>query len=323
MKNFLYVLAIIVSLPLAGRYALAQSYPNKPLRLSVGFPAGVGTDITARILAPYLAEGLGQPVIVDNKPGLGGVLSASEVTKAAPDGYTLCFTTTSSIVTGPYLMDRPPYDPVRSFTPIGQIAEVYFAGVVPHQHPANSLKEFAAWAKANANAGKVNYASVGSGSVSHLVGAQLDQIAGLRMTHVPYKGSIVADLMSGRIQISFALTSTVAPLVQSGKLKALAVTSSARYPDLPNVPTVREAGYPALEFVLWQGLLAPAETPKEVIGRLSAELKRIVVKAELRERFAKVGNVIAYRGPEEFSALIKADVDRWLPVIKSSGAKFE
>jgi len=143
------------------------------------------------------------------------------------------------------------------------------------------------------------------------------------MTHIPYKGSVIPDLMSGQVQFSFALTSTVGPLVQSGKLKALAVTGPSRYPGLPNIPTVREAGYPEVEFVLWQGLLGPAGTPKEIVARLSTELKRVLDRPELREQFAKIGNTVAYRGPDEFNALIKADVERWLPVIKSSGAKIE
>ena len=311
----------VLAIEFASEGALAQGYPSKPIKLIVGFPAGTGVDFSARLVAQHMSEGLGQPIVVENRTGLGSILSASEVAKAAPDGYTLYVSTTSSHSAGPPLMERPLYDPIKDFTAIGQVVESYFVAVVPPQLPANSVKEFVSWAKSNS--GRVNYASAGSGSSPHLLGEHFNRIAGLGMTHVPYKGPYTADLVTGQTQFAFGIPSTVGQLVLAGKLKALAVTSPERLPMLPNVPTMREAGYPELQTVLWQGLSGPAGLPKEIVERLSAELKRTLAKAEVRERFAKNGTPATYLAPNEFEELIRADIKRWLPIVKSSGARID
>jgi tripartite-type tricarboxylate transporter receptor subunit TctC len=318
-RSILTAVAIIATL--ASACALAQGYPNKPIKLIVGFAAGTGSDFTARLVAQHMSEGLGQLVIVENRLGLGSNLAASEVAKAAPNGYTLYLSTTSSHSAGPYLMERRLYDPINDFTAIGQIVESYFVAVVPPQHPANTVKEFVIWAKSNF--GKVNYSSPGVGSSNHLFGAYFNQTADLKMTHVPYKGPLTSDLATDLVQFTFSIPSTVGQLVQAGKLKALAVTSPERLPTLPNVQTMYEAGFPEFQMVLWQGLSGPAALPKEIIARLSAELKRVLAKAEVRERFTNAGTPATYLGPDAFAERIRSDIERWRPIVKSSGATMD
>jgi tripartite-type tricarboxylate transporter receptor subunit TctC len=303
--------------------AAAQSYPSKPIRLVVGFPPGGGIDFTARTIAQYMAEGLGQPIVVENKPGAAGVSAAAEVARAAPDGYTLILANIGPFALAPAMMARPPYDPVRDFTAIGQIVSTYFVAAVPVDLPARNMREFVAWAKAND--GKVNFASGGNASITHLNGELLNMVAGLRMTHVPYKGSAPAltDLMAGQTHILIDVGAVLTPQVKAGKLKALAVTSSERDPQLPDVPTMREAGYVELETAGWQGLLGPAGMPKEIVARLSAELNKVLARPDMRQRFADAGAPVTLRGPDEFAAFIRAENQRWLPVIKASGAQID
>lgn len=303
--------------------AAAQSYPSKPIRLVVGFPPGGGIDFTARTIAQHMAEGLGQPIVVENKPGAAGVSAAAEVARAAPDGYTLILANIGPFALAPAMMARPPYDPVRDFTAIGQIVSTYFVAAVPVDLPARNMREFVAWAKAND--GKVNFASGGNASITHLNGELLNMVAGLRMTHVPYKGSAPAltDLMAGQTHILIDVGAVLTPQVKAGKLKALAVTSSERDPQLPDVPTMREAGYVELETAGWQGLLGPAGMPKEIVARLSAELNKVLARPDMRQRFADAGAPVTLRGPDEFAAFIRAENQRWLPVIKASGAQID
>lgn len=314
----------IAALALASPVPLqAQGYPAKPLRLVVGFPPGGGLDFTARLIAPHLQEGLGQPVLVENKPGAAGVQAAREVAKSAPDGYTLLIANIGPFALAPNMMAARPYDPAADFTAIGQLIATYFVAVVPANLPANTMREFIDWARAND--GKVNYASGGNGSITHLNGELLNQVGALRMTHVPYKGTApaLADLIAGQTHILIDILSVLAPQVKGGKLKALAVASPARDPELPGVPTLREAGYPQLETSGWQGLVGPAGMPKEVVARLAAELKKVLAKPQVRERFARAGTPVVERGPEEFAAFIRAENARWLPLIKASGARIE
>ena len=292
-----------------------QIFPNRPIRLVVGFVAGSGVDVSGRIVAQFLSEGFGQPVVVENKPGLASVVAARDVAKAAPDGYTLFMCSTSSHVTGPFLMRQPPYDPIKDFTAIAQVVESYLIAAVPAQIPPNSLKEFAAWAKANA--GKVYYASPGVGGSSHLLAERFNQAASLGMTHVPYKGSGVPELAAGETQLLFALFATVNI---GPRLKMLATTSPTRMPELPNLPTAREAGFPEVESVLWQGVCGPGNMPKEIVARLTDEIKRGLARPDVRDRYLKIGMPPTYRAPAEFTALNKADIAQWQPVIKASGA---
>jgi len=271
--------------------AFAQSYPSKPIKILVGFPPGGGLDFTTRLLAPYLSEALGQTIVVENKAGAAGVLAHSEIARAAPDGYTLIIGNIGPLALAPNMMDRRPYEPTKDFTAIGQVVATYFVAAVPAGHPAGSLKAFVEWAKKNE--GKVNYASGGNGSITHLNGELLNEIGGIKMTHVPYKGT------------------------------ALAVTSPSRDPDLPDVPTAGEAGFPSLATSGWQGLIGPAGMSREVVQRLYGALRSALAKPEVRERFAKAGTPVMERDPEAFGAFIKAENERWLPLIKASGAKIQ
>ena len=309
---------IVLAIVMASTCASAQTFPNRPIRIVVGFIAGSGVDVSGRIVAQFLSEGLGQPVVVENKPGLASVLAAREVSKSAPDGYTLFMCTTSSHVTGPFVMRQQPYDPIKDFTAIGQLVESYLIAAVPAQVPPNSLKEFAAWAKANT--GKVFYASPGVGGSAHLLAERFNQVADLGMTHVPYKGSGVTELAAGETHLLFGLLATVNI---GPRLKLIATTNPIRIAELPNVPTAREAGFPEVESVLWQGLCGPSNIPKEVVARLTDELKRGLSRPDVRERYAKIGTPATYRAPAEFAELNKADIANWLPIIKASGAMID
>ena len=322
IRSVVRFLTMAVTLGLSAG-AHAQPYPSKPVRLIVGFPPGGGIDFTARLVAQHLGEALGQPVVVENKPGAAGVQAAAEVARASPDGYTLILANIGPFALAPNMMAKPPYDPVRDFTPIHQLVSTYFVAAVPASLAARTMKEFVDWAKAND--GKVNFASGGNGSITHLNGELLNQIAGTRMLHVPYKGSApaVTDLIAGQTHLLIDVGNVLTPHVKAGRLRAIAVTSSERDPHLPEVPTVREAGYPALETAGWQGVLGPPGIPREIVARLSTEIRRVLAKPEVRQKFADAGTPVTDRGADDFAAFIKAENQRWLPVIRASGAKIE
>lgn len=323
LRQCLIAIAALTAAFAAGTPALAQGFPAKPVKIIVGFPPGGGLDFTTRLLAPHLAEYLGQQVIVENKPGAAGVLAHAEVARAKPDGYTLIVGNIGPLALAPNMMERRPYEPTRDFTAIGQVLATYFIATVPASHPAGSLRDFIAWARQNE--GKVNFASGGNGSITHLNGELINQVAGIHMTHVPYKGSApaITDLIAGQTHLLVDVGSVLKPQVIAGRLKALAVTSPARDPDLPNVPTVREAGYPQLETSGWQGLIGPAGLPKPVVNKLYGALKTALANPEVRDRLAKAGTPVVERDPEAFAAFIKAENERWLPLIKASGAKIQ
>lgn len=303
--------------------AAAQPWPARPLRLVVGFPPGGGIDFTARLVAQHLGDALGQPVVVENRPGAAGAQAAAEVARAAADGYTLILANIGPFALVPNMLARPSYDPVKDFTAVHQLVSTYFVAAVPATLPVKSLPEFVAWARAND--GKVNFASGGNASITHLNGELLNQVAGLRMVHVPYKGSApaIADLIAGQTHLLVDVGNVIVPHVKSGKLRAIAVTSAQRDAQLADVPTVREAGFPALETAGWQGLLGPAGMPREVVERLAAETRKVLAKPEVRDKLAAAGTPVAERGPDEFAAFIRAENQRWQPVIKASGAKIE
>jgi tripartite-type tricarboxylate transporter receptor subunit TctC len=313
-------LACVALFPL---FVQAQAYPAKPVRLVAGFPPGGGIDFTARIVAQHLSEALGQQIVVENRPGAAGVQAAAEVARAAPDGYTLIVANIGPFALAPSMMAKPLYDPVRDFTPVHQLVSTYFVAAVPATLPVSTMREFVAWAKANA--GKVNYASGGNASITHLNGELLNQTAGLSMVHVPYKGSApaVTDLIAGQTHILVDVGSVLTPHVKAGKLRALAVTSGERDPQLPDVMTMREAGYPGLETAGWQGIVGPAGMPRDVVLRLSSELRKVLAKPDVAKRFADAGTPVTDRGADDFAAFIKAENQRWLPVIKASGARIE
>lgn len=303
--------------------AHAQPYPSKPIHLLVGFPPGGGLDFTTRTLAPYLSKELGQPIVIENKPGVGGVLALAEVARAAPDGYTLIVGNIGPLALAPNMLDKPPYDPATAFTSLGQVLTTYFVYTVPAGHPANSLAEFIAWARAPGT--EASFASGGAGSITHLNGELLNSVVGLKLTHVPYKGSApaITDLVAGRTQLLIDIGTVVKPLIKEGRLKALAVSSEARDPDLPNVPTLRELGLQALETSGFQGLVGPAGLPRPVAERIAAALSKTLDRPEVRETFAKAGTPVVKRSPQEFDAFVKSENTRWRTLIKATGIRLE
>ena len=305
-------------------WARAQgTYPNKPIKLIVGFPPGGGIDITARLVQPALEAALGQPVVIDYKPGVGGVIAATELTRAAPDGYTLLVANTGPFAIAPYLQAKRPYDPVTQFTYIGQIAEAGYIAVTRPEHPAKDLKQFVEWAKANP--GKANFASGGQGASTHLNGELFNSVAGLDLLHVPYKGSApaVTDLIGGQTHLLIDAGTVLLPQVKGGRLKALAVTGARRDPNLPDVPTVRELGLGGMEAMGFQGLVGPAGMPKEVVDRLSAELRKALAQPELKARFAAAGSEVQPRAAQEFATYVKGESERWSALIARRGIKLD
>jgi len=297
--------------------AAAQAFPSaKPIRLIVGYPPGGGIDFAARTVQVPLQEALKQQLVVDYKPGASGMIAATELTRQPADGYTLLLANTGPFAIAPYLQSKPPYDPIRQFTYIGQISQGSYIAVTRPDHPAKNLKEFVAWAKGQP--GKVNFASGGNGTSTHLNGELMNQVTGLDMTHVPYKGSApaVQDLIGGQTQILIDAGSVLLPQVKGGKLKALAVTGPARDPQLPDVPTVKELGLAGMESVGFQGLVGPANMPKEVVDRLSGELARALAQPEIKAKFATAGAEVHSLGPAEFAAFVKADNEKWSRLIK-------
>jgi tripartite-type tricarboxylate transporter receptor subunit TctC len=306
-----------VLLASAGTLAIAQAWPSaKPIRLIVGYPPGGGIDFAARTVQVPLQEALKQQIVVDYKPGAGGLLAAGELTRAAPDGYTLLLANTGPFAIAPWLQQKLPYDPVRQFTYIGQISQGSYIAATRLDHPAKDLKEWVAWARANA--GKVNFASGGAGTSTHLNGELMNQATGLDVTHVPYKGSApaVQDLLGGQTQLLIDAGSVLLPQIKGGKLKALAVTGPKRDPQLPDVPTVRELGLGAMESVGFQGLVGPAGLPRDVVDRIAAELARVLAQAEVKAKFAGVGAEVHSLGPTEFATFVKAENEKWAKLIR-------
>jgi tripartite-type tricarboxylate transporter receptor subunit TctC len=305
-------------------WTLAQgAFPNKPIKLIVGFPPGGGIDFTARTIQTGLEAALGQPVVIEYKAGAGGVIAATELTRAAPDGYTLLVANTGPFAIAPYLQAKKPYDPVAQFSYVGQIAESAYIAATRADHPAKDLKQFVEWAKANP--GKANFASGGPGASTHLNGELLNSVAGIDLLHVPYKGSApaVTDLIGGQTHLLIDAGTVLLPQIKGGRLKALAVTGARRDPNLPDVPTVRELGLGGMEAVGFQGLVGPAGLPKDVVDRLSAELRKVLANADVKAKFAGAGSEVQPRNATEFAAYVKGEAERWSSLIAKRGIKLD
>jgi tripartite-type tricarboxylate transporter receptor subunit TctC len=304
------------------RAAQPGAYPAKPLRLIVPLTAGGPTDLIARLIAQPLGERLGQQVVVDNKPGAGGNIGAELVAKSPPDGYTLFMGTSGPLSINTSLYRDLAYDPVRDFAPIILAASAPFVVVVHPSLPAADVKQLIALAKAKP--GALNYGAV-TGNAAHLATELFKSMAGIDMVFVPYKGAAPAntDLVAGQIQLSFASTPGSVPLVKSGRLKALAVTSTKRVAKLPEVPTVAESGVRGYEAGVWYGVVAPAKTPREIIVRLNQEIAGILGERAARERMAASDFEPTVSSPEEFGAFIKREIDKWGRVVKATGARPE
>ena len=317
--RLLLVLLISTLTPI---FASAQSWPQKPIRMVIPYPPGGPTGVMGRLVATKLPELLGQPVIVDNKPGASGQMGAADVAKAAPDGYT--FLTNASIhVINPHVYSKPMVDPIREFTPVALIGVVPLVMVVPPMQPAKDVKEFIAWAKANP--GKVNFASASSASAQHLAGEHFKQVTGIDMQHVPYNGSgpALADLVGGHVQLMFDSLPSSMSFIRSGKLKALGASSSKRLAVLPDVPTLIEAGVPDFDLTTWYGVWAPAGTPKDIVARMNAEIVRLVVLPDMKEKLAGLGVEASAFTPEQFAAFNRTEYERWGRIVRAANIKLD
>lgn len=310
-------LALVASFALP---AWAQTYPAKPVRVVIPYPAGSTPDIVGRSLSDRLQKGLGQPFVVENRTGAAGNIGTDAVAKSAPDGYTLLVAINGPVAVNKHLYRNMPYDPDKDLLPISLLASAPQMLVVTPSIPANSFKDFLAYARSNP--GRLSYGSVGSGSASHLTMELLKNDAKLYIVHIPYRGfpPAVTDMLAGNIDTMFAIIPAVLPQVRAGKMKALAVTSLKRNGLAPDVPSVAELGYPQLESLAWIGLLAPAGTPREIVARLSAETIRSMRTPETRDALGKQGFDVVADSPEEFSHWIRAESDKWARVIRASGA---
>jgi tripartite-type tricarboxylate transporter receptor subunit TctC len=316
-RNVLYAVAASLLAIVAGA-AHAQIWPTKPITLVVTYPAGGGADTMARLIAPKLGEALGQPVIIENKPGASGQIGASAVAKAAPDGYTLMLDA-SSFAVNPALFPRLPYDSDKAFRPVGVIALFPNVLLVNPSVPAASVKELVALAKAKKNG--VSYASSGNGSAQHLAGAMFESAAGVDMLHVPYKGGAPAlnDVIGGQVPVFFGNLASTLQHVQAGKLKPLAVTSARRSPILPAVPTMAEAGVAGYEVYEWNVLFAPAGTSEAIIGKLAAALQKTLDAADVKARIAQLGGEIQTARPDAAQQFVRQQTTLWARLVRERG----
>jgi tripartite-type tricarboxylate transporter receptor subunit TctC len=314
--------ALLAGALLAAAPVAAQSYPSKPIRWIVPFPTSGATDILTRTIAQKLSEALGQPVIVDNKPGAGGALGSDIVAKAAPDGYTLLMATTSTHSIGPALQ-KLPYDAQRDFAPISAVADSTNVLIVSPRLGVNTVHELVALAKSRP--GQLNYSSSGTGSIVHLSGERFKSMAGVDIQHIPYKGTALAipDIISGQIDLMFDNIVSVMPHIRSGKVKALAISSHKRSSLLPELPTMTEAGIVGYISDTYFGVFAPAGTPTEIIARLNAELVKIVHNRETRERLLKLGAEPVGSTPDQLAAMVRTENVKWAKVITDAGIKLD
>ncbi|HKQ29513.1 MAG TPA: tripartite tricarboxylate transporter substrate binding protein [Burkholderiales bacterium] len=303
--------------------ACAQPYPSKPTRMIVPYPPGGSADILARAIGAKVGEGLGQPVVIDNRPGAGTIIGTEATAKSAPDGYTFMLGTVSSHAINPALNPKLPFDPVKDFTPLSLVASIPFAMIVHPSVPAKSVQEFIALAKAKP--GQINYSSAGNGTSNHLAGELLKSMAGIDLVHVPYKGSAPAlnDLIAGQVSMMFDLVLTAAPHIKSGAARGLAVTGSQRSAILPDLPTVAESGLPGYEVSAWFGIFAPAGLPQPVAQRLNAEFVKVMREPDLKQRLASLGADPLTSSPEQFSAYLRSEIEKWAKVVKASGMKLD
>lgn len=302
--------------------ARAQAWPARPIRILNGFPAGGPSDLLARIVAERLQESLGQPVVVENRPGATGSIASQAVAQSAPDGYTLMVVPSSTHSVSPNIT-RVPWDPQKDFTPIAMIGNVTTVLAVTPSLPARTVAEFVAHAKANP--GRLNYGTPGRGSNLHLGMEMLKQMAGIDVVHVPYKGvtQAQADLMTGQIQVMLDNIVSVLPHMQAGRIRVLAVSSPKRSAALPELPTVAESGYPGFQVNAWAALLGPAGLPREVVERLHAETMRAVGRDDVRARFATLGVEPMPLSPAEAGEFMRAERERWAKVIRDANLTFE
>jgi tripartite-type tricarboxylate transporter receptor subunit TctC len=323
LKPVKMIQTLLFSVMLAMTFHAQAAYPDKPIKIIIGFPAGGPLDAHLRLLVERLQSALGQTVIVDYKAGAGGAVGAQFVAQSPPDGYTLLLANTGTMVINPAIYTKAPYDTLRDFQPIARTAQQPLALIVNKDVTANSLKEFVAYAKANP--GKLNYGSAGNGGISHLVPEMLKSETGIFMVHIPFKGSAPAftDLIAGHVQFMAESVPQAANYAKQGKVKALAVTSAKRNPALPNTPTVIETGVANLEVVGFYGILAPKGTPADVTMKLSQAFKETLESPDIQKKMIEQGADPAYLNADQFTKFLAAEIPRWAKVVKQAGAKLD
>lgn len=320
MKQIPAVMLSVSAIMAAGHAVAQANYPEKPIRIVVGFPPGSSVDIAGRLLGQKFTEAVSRPVMVENVPGAAGNIAADRVAKAAADGYTLALAANAQLVVNPSLY-KVLYDPVNDFAPISQVYESTALLVVHNSVPAKNVSELVALAKARP--GELTFASGGGGSSPHIAAELMKSMTGLDIRHVPYKGVVVAvpDLLAGRVMMMFSPISAVLPLVRDGKLRALAVTSLNRSPVTPDVPTMDESGIRGYEATLWAGLVAPAGTPATIVRKLNSETVKALALRDVRAKFADLGMEVIGNSPDEFAIVIKSEIPKWAKLIRESGIR--
>ena len=313
----LTALAASLSVPVA-----AQTYPSKPVRLIVPFAPGGFTDVVARILGQRLSVSMGQQFIIENKAGAGSTIGTDFVAKAAPDGYTLVMISTTHVIS-PWIYKSMPYDPIKGFVPVTKLVDSPYVLLVNPKVQARNVQEFIALAKASPDT--LRYASSGNGSSQHLMGGLFASLTGTKLQHVPYRGSSGAatDLVAGVVESSFAGVPNALAQVPAGRLRALAVTTAKRIPQLPDVPTLQEAGVPGYEASVWLALLAPAGTPRDIVNRLNAEVAKLMESAETRKALYEAGVEVSLSTPDALGEYMVKEMERWGKVVKDTGTKLE
>ena len=311
------LLSLVMTAP-----ANAQSYPNKPVRVVVPYPPGGPTDIVARVLFQQVSEATGQQFLVDNRAGAGGNIGAEIVAKSPADGYTLLIGTTAHAI-NMSLFKNLSYDVQKDFAPVSLLTQGPLVLVAHPQFPANSIKEVIELAKSKS--GGLNFASSGNGQSTHLSAELFNTMAGIKMSHVPYKGSAPAltDVMSGQVDVMFDTTLSAMPFVKAGKLKALGLTSPVRSPAAPDVPTIAESGLPGYEVFAWNGVFVPAGTPKAIIQQLNDQIRKAMLLPEVKDKFSAQGFAASWNSPENFGVFVKNEVDKWSRTVKASGATLD
>jgi len=318
-RQFLNLAAGAAALPILTRTAAALTYPTRPVRVIVPFPAGGGPDVAARLLATWLSDRLGQSFVVEDRPGAGGSIATEAVVRAAPDGYTLLAASAANAVNAT-LYDNLSFNFVRDTAPVARIGDIPFVMVVHPSLPTNSVTEFIAYAKANAN--KVNMASAGVGSFSHVSGALFKTMAGVDLLHVPYRANFMPDLLAGQTHVAFTTITFSIPYIRSGQLRALAVTSARRSATLTDLPSIGDF-VPGYEAIGWYGICAPRKIPGEIVEKLNDEVNRGLVDAKLKARLIDVGAEPTPMTPAEFGKLIADDTEKWGKVLRAAGIKIE
>jgi tripartite-type tricarboxylate transporter receptor subunit TctC len=323
-RNFLSAVAALGGTVLAAGRAVAQAYPNRPVKIVIPFAPGGPTEFILRLIADRLTTALGQAFIIENRPGgAGGTVGAKSVAVAEPDGYTLLFSSPGPLVTAAAIYKNLDYDPIKSFAPIAMVIYAPQMLAVHPSMPVNSLPELVAYAKANP--GKVAFGSSGHGTQPHLLGEMLKVMAGVDIVHVPYRGAgrSVTDVVAGQVQMIFETTAILLPHIESGKLRALAVAAEARSPLLPGVPTTAENGYPKLTASFWSGVLAPAGTPPAIVAKLNGAINEILKSKEAQDGLARLSAEARIGSPQDFAAFIASETPRWAAIANETGVKVD